>query len=396
MTAIGSGYWRDPLVTRMAKELLAGNADELADRAAEAMFAEIDRYQALNAQQRADVRENIAHVGRGLLTSLANGDPIRTDPVQLGVRLRAAQGMSLGDLLHAHRIGLRIIWDAIIERASADSDIPADEMARAVSSVWSVVDVFSTAVTDAYQDTLVDLARHDERQRLALLDSLIDNRIADWSTLGGTTQALGLHERGSFLCVAADLTDDGSALNRALRRLGMRSVWRPRTDDQVGIASAPARTDIAHVVEALTAVATGRVGVSPWYARLFDTAAALRMAGSARTSLPVGTRGAAALDTNPVGVLVAAAPEIGAHVADSVLAPLLAQPDHEQLLVFLAARLDTKGSTGDVADRLYCHRNTVRNRLDRIEKLTGRSFERPADVAALFAALSAQRLRDRP
>ncbi|MFC7717593.1 helix-turn-helix domain-containing protein [Nonomuraea recticatena] len=49
-------------------------------------------------------------------------------------------------------------------------------------------------------------------------------------------------------------------------------------------------------------------------------------------------------------------------------------------------------STADLARRLYCHRNTVRNRLDRIEQLTGRSLERPEDVAALYTGVLALRL----
>jgi DNA-binding PucR family transcriptional regulator len=35
------------------------------------------------------------------------------------------------------------------------------------------------------------------------------------------------------------------------------------------------------------------------------------------------------------------------------------------------------------AEVLFCHPNTVRHRLRRIEKLTGRSLTRPRDVAEL-------------
>jgi DNA-binding PucR family transcriptional regulator len=41
---------------------------------------------------------------------------------------------------------------------------------------------------------------------------------------------------------------------------------------------------------------------------------------------------------------------------------------------------------------LFCHANTVRYRLRRVEKLTGRSLEDPRDVADIRAAIVALRL----
>jgi purine catabolism regulator len=41
-----------------------------------------------------------------------------------------------------------------------------------------------------------------------------------------------------------------------------------------------------------------------------------------------------------------------------------------------------------VADRLIVHRNTVRYRLEQIEKLTGRSLVRTADRVQLWLALA--------
>ncbi|NEB79251.1 PucR family transcriptional regulator, partial [Streptomyces sp. SID14478] len=101
------------------------------------------------------------------------------------------------------------------------------------------------------------------------------------------------------------------------------------------------------------------------------------------------------LDEELPAALVAAAPVLGALLAERVLGPLLALPptDRELLLDTLEAWLDRDGSAQRAAARLYCHRNTVLNRLRRCEQLTGRSLARPADLVELGLALSAYRLK---
>jgi DNA-binding PucR family transcriptional regulator len=47
------------------------------------------------------------------------------------------------------------------------------------------------------------------------------------------------------------------------------------------------------------------------------------------------------------------------------------------------------GSVADVAARLYCHRNTVRSRLQRFAELTGRDVTVPTDAAVVLLAMQA-------
>ncbi len=80
-----------------------------------------------------------------------------------------------------------------------------------------------------------------------------------------------------------------------------------------------------------------------------------------------------------------------------MLGPLLRldPADRDLLLDTLAAWLECDGSARRAGSRLYCHRNTVLNRLRRCEQLTGRSLSRPADVAEFSLALVSRRLLDR-
>ncbi|GAA0465182.1 helix-turn-helix domain-containing protein [Streptomyces olivaceiscleroticus] len=75
-------------------------------------------------------------------------------------------------------------------------------------------------------------------------------------------------------------------------------------------------------------------------------------------------------------------------LADSVLAGLGPLPAHERarLLEAVTAYCDT-GSATMAARELYCHRNTVLNRLTRFAELTGYHPTRPAEAATILFAL---------
>jgi DNA-binding PucR family transcriptional regulator len=77
-----------------------------------------------------------------------------------------------------------------------------------------------------------------------------------------------------------------------------------------------------------------------------------------------------------------------------VLGPLAdVDPGFRDVLVTtLTAWLDCDGSAARAVNRLYCHHNTVLNRLRRIERLTGRSLTRPRDLVEVALALSALNL----
>ena len=68
-------------------------------------------------------------------------------------------------------------------------------------------------------------------------------------------------------------------------------------------------------------------------------------------------------------------------------------PDDERETLFETFRVwqDNDASVRSAAEVLICHPNTVRHRLRRIEKRTGRSLSRPKDVAELCLAFEVHR-----
>ncbi|RKT55748.1 PucR family transcriptional regulator [Saccharothrix australiensis] len=83
-------------------------------------------------------------------------------------------------------------------------------------------------------------------------------------------------------------------------------------------------------------------------------------------------------------------PELLAAFADTALAPIDAADPGGQLLATLRTWLDANGAWDVTAHRLGVHRHTVRNRVDRIERLTGRDLATATARHELWLALEAR------
>ncbi|GAA3004263.1 hypothetical protein GCM10020229_15230 [Kitasatospora albolonga] len=90
-------------------------------------------------------------------------------------------------------------------------------------------------------------------------------------------------------------------------------------------------------------------------------------------------------------MLVVSSPSTASRIGHQVLGPLMDLPEsqREQLLTTMSTYFAVDGSADKAGKLLFCHPNTIRYRLRRIEQLSGRSFERPLDSAELYIALQA-------
>ena len=91
-------------------------------------------------------------------------------------------------------------------------------------------------------------------------------------------------------------------------------------------------------------------------------------------------------------VLVNSDEELASALSEQVLGPLLALPEHDRAAVFetLEAYIHGSGSVAEVASQTLRHRNTVRNRLQTVERITGLSLSKPKDVAAITLAMASR------
>jgi DNA-binding PucR family transcriptional regulator len=93
-------------------------------------------------------------------------------------------------------------------------------------------------------------------------------------------------------------------------------------------------------------------------------------------------------DDSVLGVAAVSAPEVTSKLADIILGPFddLSAEDKDVLFTTFRAWVDHDGSLTKTAAALYCHPNTVRYRLRRVEERTGRSLTVPRDLAELCLA----------
>ena len=346
----------------------------------------------------ADLRRTVHANLYSFLTDLASQSTPSTASSRDTARRRAAQSVPLGSVLHAYRLGFQVIWAALADRALREGQSCLDGLVRESTTVWTWVDTSSEAVNMEYNEALIDSARHDDQQRMLLLDALLEGRLGEWKLLGGSLPAIGLPEHGPYLAVSAETKEAGienvRAAGQYLRRHGVASAWRLRPDEQAGLIAMNQALPFHAIRELLAKEATGRVGISPQFDDARDAGRLLEIAAVARRCLPPGSADVATIDDDPVATIVASAPDISGRVVRHLLGGVadLAAVERELLLGTLRTWMNCAGNTSAAARELYCHRNTVRNRLQRVEELSGQSLSDPRCVAGLSIAAEGARL----
>ncbi|MCC8479693.1 helix-turn-helix domain-containing protein [Streptomyces globisporus] len=234
---------------------------------------------------------------------------------------------------------------------------------------------------------------------------------------GGTTpdlvtraaRGLGLPERGRYAVVVLGTPVPDAAVAEGPDLDGARWWWGAAEGPSPG--EVEAREDCREVAVVLLGPAgparaaarlrglgAGPGGVSPVVGSLAELGAARRLAGTALLTCEPGSREIVRLDERLPAALLVSRPELSTRLLAEVFGPLLTLvPAERSLLVeTLEAWLECGGSVGRAAARLGCHRNTVFNRLRRLERLTARSLSRPRELVDLVLALEVLRLSSAP
>ncbi|BBZ45499.1 PucR family transcriptional regulator [Mycobacterium parmense] len=385
----------DPHIVELSK-LMLGRAPELGRALADRLFREIDAYRDGTAVTRDEVAASCAANLTFVFHALSGHADVDVSPAEQTGVARALIGLPLPALMTAYRIGFRFMWEETLAVGRA-AGVPTESILDATARVFIAQDTFTQAMASAYRQQLTAQILEQEEERSALVEALLSRRITDSQSLWEAADLLRLPTTGPYVVVAADLPAIGKlglpTIENKLAARDIRSAWRLLPDLHVGIVHVRIRDTISTLTSVLRQVATVRVGISPPFDDLAETSDALRFARLAVTGKPSSDSLITAFQDTPLAVAAVSAPEVMAKIRSSVLRRLIELPTAERtiLLDTFQAWLQAGGSANDTAAKIFCHPNTVRHRLRRIEELTGRSLTRPTDLAELCLAFEVER-----
>ncbi|HEY3611592.1 MAG TPA: helix-turn-helix domain-containing protein [Pseudonocardiaceae bacterium] len=317
----------------------------------------------------------------------------RYDAARATGRRRAEQRMPLDDVLRSFRLGGRLVWESLIDQAHVDNSVDTAGLLDVATRVWEVVDTTSAQVAAAYHSTERNLVRTDEQRRAALWEGLLQGRAKDLAFAYEASRIIGIPVEGPCAVVVADIGPAGATpWERRLAAGRIGSAWQVRANTMVGLLTLRQPTvDPVLLRDVLDVPA----GVSLVVGGLAEVDVAYRQALLARRTLPAGRSEVAVLAERLPEALLLNAPELADQLVRRWLGDLLAVPAAERRLLLgtLQIWVATGGSIRHTAAAACCHRNTVINRLQRMQAITGHDFTDPACQVELALALRASALR---
>ncbi|MFI0976200.1 helix-turn-helix domain-containing protein [Streptomyces sp. NPDC021093] len=383
------------LVSELAKTLV-GRIDTIAAEMAELTYENVALYRTLvigpddlRASMRHNFLNSLGHLADPHSSSLDLSGPAATG------RKRALQNVPLPEILHAYRLGARYLWEQLLHEARELGGDAPEALLETAAHVWEISDAQSTAVTDAYRESLAERMIEIDRRRSALVGELIDGPSSNGDTVWEIARMLDFPFQGAFLVVTAEgiTTSDPTlpGLDSRLRALDVGSAWRAQPGSETGVLSCSPQQPLERILDAVRSAATGRVGISPLYDRLDQTDRALRYAQVALESLAPGVAAVRQLDDTPLTELVINNLQTTQRAVNRILGSVLSLPEDDRTTLLATARawLEARGSAAAAGRALYCHQNTVRYRMNRLEEFLRGPLDDPKIVAELSMALDA-------
>jgi PucR C-terminal helix-turn-helix domain/GGDEF-like domain len=373
-------------------ELMQARLPDLVERSLRRIRDEITFYRDTDVVTDHEIRRSLTSNLKYIVGNIVNGGDLDLRAPDETGRARAAQGVPLADLLAAYRLSFSVLWNEVGAVARSLPGVSQDDLVDVAGRLFELHERYAGAAVDSYRNEARQMLKTSERERAVLVQVILAGT-GSAGTLWQAAQTLGLSLSGFFLVVAAESPQPGQdplpRVESALAVQDVASVWRLEAARSLGVVSLGSRARATAALDILNRHASGRIGVSPVFFELGQAEWARRLAQLAlESNQHAGVR---QFPDTPLDMLVASAPDTALGVARSVLGDLvdLAGEDRDQLLDTLQAWLDARGSAKAAGAALFCHPNTIRYRLRRIESLTGRDLTNPADLAEVVAAARA-------
>lgn len=312
-------------------------------------------------------------------------------------RQRAQQGVPLEAVLRAYRLADQVVMRAMLEEVYTETQGDTAMFLDIISKLLTVIDRHSEAVVAGYREIESELQRRDDQRQQAMFDALLEGRGNDPVLASQAAAALGLPTEGPYTVTVSVFDVDPNRTLSATRDTCAaylyRAAWRIRAGREIGII-ALGKSSVRRLVAALSVEAPGRIGVSDAFMSIRDLPHAFRMAEVALLTVPEDNNEVAWIAQRLPQALVVSSPSLAGQLARQALGPVLDLPaaESEVLLRTLSVWYEEGRSASRAGSRLYCHRNTIMNRLHRVESLSGRSLDDHQYLLACYLGLLTLRL----
>jgi PucR C-terminal helix-turn-helix domain/GGDEF-like domain/GAF domain len=285
------------------------------------------------------------------------------------------------------------VWGLAAVGSVEPEPMPADTEGR----ISAFAELIGTIVVAGYRDEQKRQLLTEGSQLSNRLDGLVaGRRFDDWS-LRDVAGFLRLPTNGPFVVIAAQVSVAGDEplpeIESKLRSLNVSSAWTLLPDLQVGVARVTSDEKLDAMVALVSRMTTARVGVSAPFEDLRETPTALHIARVMLRGRGDSGSSVAVFDGSILAAAVVSAPEAMIRAVGPALDGFSDLPDEEREMLFETFRVwqDNDACVRNAAEVLFCHPNTVRYRLRKIEVRSGRSLSRPKDVVELYLAFEVYR-----
>jgi hypothetical protein len=393
MTVNGASPW--PGLRILAEELFAAS-NNFEDQLAAAVLREVPFYRGGTP-----ISSETIHIAcvthMAFILDFTNEATAQADLIRALGAERASDQVPLVPVLDALRACTQYLWTVIVDMARSGHAVSDTHLVDVASEVWLMNEMIVRLTSEGYRTQQAAMLVARQYERFSLVYSILIGSDGSF-TLWEAVDTLRLPRTGRWVVVVVRAAAVGQmplpAIEADLVAAEIRSAWVLLTDLQIGIVSTELDGSFADLRSRLEACGC-TAGISLELSDYNDAPRGLRLAITALTTARNGQ--VAAFDDQPIESIAAGAPDISGQLAESVLGNLLALPETERelLLGVLDEWFRNDGSVNAVASAMFVHPNTVRNRMHRIEVLTGRLLSRPRDAAELYLAVSAAEQRSR-
>ena len=385
------------------------DAQEIADRGAATIHAEIDAYTKAGDRLFSDMREQVLLNYRMKVRLLLEERGAQLEDlsfVRQAAMRRARAGFALEDYINAFRVGQQVFWDALLERAGG-SRIGHEAALSLVGPVMRYVDFASTHAAHVYAEFQKYALVDDHRERRDLLEHLLAGQMPASGPLLAAAHAYGI-DGDARVMVATVIPSDRAAssdvvhaVSAALARTGTgggKTLVVARQSEIIAMPTLAPRARAVEMCERLEQVSArlGREGV-PLTIGISTVAGGVgelpRAYLEARAALDClgGRDGVLALPRlSPFRYLALRADDTARRLVDPRVRTFLEEDDARggTLRHTLQAFVDADLNVRVLADRLHVHPNTAHYRLGRIREQTGRNPRTIADLLELIVAIA--------